>query len=80
MEIMTVVGIRRIDFTDDSGKRINGYSIYYTMEADGVVGLTAGKLYLPAEKAANMVIPQPGEKVEVMYDRYGKPVKFTVVG
>lgn len=80
MEIMTVVGIRRIDFTDESGKRINGYSIYYTMEADGVVGLTAGKLYLPVEKAANMVIPQPGEKVEVMYDRYGKPVKFTVVG
>jgi len=80
MEIMTIVGIRRIDFTDDSGKRINGYSIYYTMDAEGVIGQAAGKIYLSAEKASGMTLPNPGDKVEVMYDRYGKPVKFTVVG
>lgn len=79
MEVMTIVGIRRVDFTDESGKRINGYSLYYTMEADGVIGLTAGKIFISADKAAGSPIPQPGEKVEVMYDRYGKPSKFTVI-
>lgn len=80
MEIMTIVGIRRVDFKDQQGKHIDGYSLYYTMEADDVNGLSAGKLFVPVERAASLKLPQPGENVEVMYDRYGKPVKFTVVG
>lgn len=76
MEIMTIVGMRYVDFKDDSGKQVSGYSLYYTMKADRVEGVIAGKLFISDDRAAGMVMPEVGQTYEVFYDRYGRPNKF----
>lgn len=79
MEFIIVVGRKHVDFTDDKGKVIKGWSIYYNMQDDRTEGLMAGKMFISDEKAAGMEIPAPGTKVEVHYDRYGRPAKFVTV-
>lgn len=78
MEIMTIVGKRDVSFTDQkTGSLVEGVSFYFTMEADGVDGLMAGKLYLTLDRIKRLErIPKVGEKVAVSYDRYGKPSEF----
>lgn len=79
MEIMKIVGIRHVDFTDDRGRNVKGYSLYYTMQSDGVEGEMTGKMFLSDEKVAIIRLPPVGSTVEVLYDRYGRASKFTVI-
>lgn len=79
MEIITVVGRKHVDFTDDSGKRICGWSLYYTMDDDKTEGVMAGKMFISEDKATQMTIPSPNTKVEVYYDRYGRAQKFVPI-
>lgn len=79
MEVMTIVGRKHVDFTDDNNKRIAGWSLFYTMKDDRTEGLMAGKMFISDEKAATLTIPSPGQVCEVLYDRYGRPTKFTVI-
>ena len=79
MEIVFVVGRTHVDFTDNSGKRICGWSIYYTMQDDRTEGVMCGKYFVSDEKAASLDIPSPNTKCEVSYDRYGRPSRFTVI-
>lgn len=77
MEILTIVGKREVNFKDDQGKVIDGISFYFTMEADGVIGVMTGKLFLSRERCSRLdKLPGIGEKVAVVYDRYGKPTEF----
>lgn len=76
-EMITIVGYRDVNFTDDSGKQVDGRSYYYTAGADGVVGVTAGKLFVSARNLADMKYkPSVGDEVVVFYNRYGKPSGF----
>lgn len=79
MEIILVVGRKKVDFTDDNGKHISGWSIYYTMQDDRTEGLMAGKMFISSDKAALLDLPSPNQKYEVTYDRYGRPSKFIAV-
>lgn len=79
MEIMTFVGRKHVDFTDDHGKVIKGWSLFYTMKDDRTEGLMAGKMFISDDKAAGMEIPVPGQTCEVYYDRYGRPQAFKPV-
>lgn len=79
MEIMKIVGKRHVDFTDDKGRSIKGYSLYFTMKSDGVEGEMTGKMFLSDEKALIVSLPPVGSTVEVYYDRYGRVCKFTVI-
>lgn len=79
MEIMTIVGRKHVDFTDDSGKHIAGWSLFYTMRDDRTEGLMTGKMFIPDAKAAGMTIPSPGDECEVLYDRYGRASRITVL-
>lgn len=77
MEIIEVVGMREVNFTDDHGRQVDGTSIYYLIQADGVVGKMAGKLFVSKDRRSGMdYFPSVGEKVMVNYDRYGKPSQF----
>lgn len=78
MEIMTIVGKRYVNFKDDSGKQVSGWSLYYTMKADHVEGVIAGKLFISDERAGTLILPDVGKTYEVSYDRYGRPNKFAV--
>lgn len=79
MEIMTIVGRKHVDFTDDKGKHIAGWSLFYTMKDDRTEGLMTGRHFITDEKAANITIPSPGDECEVLYDRYGRVSRITVV-
>lgn len=77
-EKITIVGYRDVNFTDDSGKVIEGRSYYYTSGADGVVGVIAGKLFVSAFTLRDLKYkPAVGDEVMVFYNRYGKPSGFT---
>lgn len=76
MEVMVIVGRKYVDFTDDSGKVIRGWSLYYTMQDDRTEGVMAGKMFISDQKASTLEVPGVGQKVECIYDRYGRPAKF----
>lgn len=79
MEIIEIVGFKHVNFTDDSGKTICGWSIFYLMDDDRVVGKVAGKVFVSDQKAASANFNQELGKYEVWYDRYGKPSKFVAI-
>lgn len=74
-----IVGRKHVDFTDDSGKRICGWSIFYTMKDDRTEGVMAGKMFISDAKAQEMEIPSVGVEYEVFYDRYGRANSFKPV-
>ncbi|MDY3692472.1 MAG: hypothetical protein SO072_10955 [Dysosmobacter sp.] len=77
MEVIEVVGMRDVNFTDDNGRKVEGTSVFYLIQADGVVGKMAGKLFVSKDRRSGMdYFPAVGEKVAVNYDRYGKPSQF----
>lgn len=80
MEVMEIVGRRKVNFTDDNGRNVNGYSLYYVMDDDNTEGKMAGKMFLSEQRKEGLnYFPAPGEKVKVSYDRYGRPVEFVSV-
>lgn len=79
MEIIEIVGKKHVDFTDDTGKRICGWSIYYLMNDDRTEGKMCGKMFLSEEKVKTLSLPAVGTTCEVSYDRYGRASKFVAV-
>ena len=77
MEIIEVVGLREVKFTDDKGRTVDGTSIYFLMAANGVDGKMTGKLFVSGDRKKQMsYFPLIGDEVAVSYDRFGKPADF----
>lgn len=80
MEVVEVVGLRDVNFTDDNGRYVDGTSVFYLMTADGVEGKMAGKLFVSRERRKQFsFFPAVGDTVAVSYDRHGKPTEFRLV-
>lgn len=80
MEIIEVVGLRDVKFTDDNGRMVDGTSVFYVMSADGVVGKMSGKLFVSRDRRKQMVFfPEVGDTCAVSYDRHGKATEFKLV-
>ena len=80
MEKIEVVGTKKVNFKDDSGRVVDGLSVFYLMDDDNTVGKMAGKMFISAARMDTLNhIPSAGEKCVVNYDRYGRPVEFTVI-
>lgn len=80
MEKIEVVGTKKVNFKDDSGRVVDGLSVFYLMDDDNTVGKMAAKLFISAARLDTLNhIPAVGEKCTVNYDRYGRPVEFTVI-
>ena len=80
MEIIEVVGLRDVNFTDDNGRTVDGTSVFYLMQSDGVVGKMAGKVFVGRERRKQLVFfPEVGDTCAVSYDRYGKVTEFKLV-
>ena len=80
MEIIEVVGLRDVNFTDDKGRSVDGTSVYYLIQADGVEGKMSGKLFVSRDRRKQLsFFPAPGDTVAVSYDRYGKASEFKLV-
>lgn len=75
-DIVKIVGIREVQFTDkDSGREISGTSYYYTMEENSVSleGVSTGKFFVSADYADRLTYtPKLEDEVQLTYNRYGK--------
>lgn len=71
-----VVGTKRVDFTDDTGRRLAGYSVYVTHEEDGVIGVAAEKCRFLSDDSINRYldgfIPSKGDIVNCEFNRRGQ--------
>lgn len=79
-----VLGINRIDFTNDSGERINGYQIWiagYTDAQNWSQGLEVMKSWIAVGSDREAIAQQliPGDVVNVEFNRRGKPVITGVI-
>ena len=82
MEKINVVGLRGVSFDDEkTGRNVSGTSVFYTMEADNVEGLMAGKIFVSAQQRDSLdYFPKVGEQCWVDYNRYGKVSRFERIG
>lgn len=76
MEVLEFVGRKHVDFMDDHGKHICGWSLFYLMDDDKTEGRMAGKMFISDDRCSKLTLPVPGTVCEVSYDRYGRPTKF----
>ena len=77
---MEVIGYRRTQFTaQDTGEVIQGYSLYLTSEEENVTGLSCERVFLSMKKLDGYV-PELGDQVRVVYNRYGKVTHVELLG
>lgn len=77
MDIIEIVGLRKMSFTGQDGHQVEGMQFFYTMQDNNVEGKLAGKMFMSAAALSQCgFIPNVGEIVKVFYNRYGKPNAF----
>lgn len=71
-EVVRIVGYRNVDFTDEHGHKISGYTLYYVQDTDDddVAGQIAGKQFISSSRCD--YIPVVGDAVIFRYNKYGK--------
>lgn len=68
---MFVLGIKKVNFQADDGRTIDGVTLYGSYDADGVDGVATDKAFVSSDKF-NGVEVKVGDKVELLYNKYGK--------
>lgn len=77
MDIVEIVGLRKMSFTSQDGQQVEGMNFYYLMEDDHVEGKVAGKFFMSTAVLSQVgFVPNVGETVKVFYNRYGKANAF----
>lgn len=80
MDEILCVGLRHVDFVNYQGERVNGTSVFYTQQGEGIEGVAAGKLWVPGEKWDDLKVqPKVGGKYMVFYNKKGKVQSFSDV-
>lgn len=71
-EKVYIVGFRKVCFTDDAGKRVEGYTLYWQQDPtdDKVTGVICGKQFISS--AYVDYEPRVGDFVIFRYNKYGK--------
>lgn len=69
--IHSVLGKRAVSFTASDGKEISGTTLYLAYETDGVEGMAADKVFIPAAKMPKKDIVV-GSEIDVLFNRFGK--------
>ena len=72
MEKWKVVGYRKVDFKDQEGRPVKGYSLFLAREPedDNITGLEVQKVYISSDRV--QYAPTENEAIGVNYNRYGK--------
>lgn len=67
------IGYRHVDYTAKDGRHVEGYSLYFTEEREGVLGLCSYDAYVNIDTFVNFFsCISIGSSVELSYNRYGK--------
>lgn len=68
---MKVIGYKEMDFSAQDGTHIKGYKVFCTFDDDKAVGSACESFFVSEKKAAGWV-PEIGEEIEIVYNKYGK--------
>lgn len=74
--MVSVIGIKVVNFTADDGKVIKGRRIYVAFESNGVEGMETDSMFLSDDKFGDVDIVV-GLDYSVSYNRYGKVETLT---
>lgn len=71
-EKVYIVGFRNVSFTDDDGRKVEGYTLYWQQESedDNVSGLICGRQFISSRYVD--YVPCLGDTVIFRYNKYGK--------
>lgn len=72
MEKWKVVGYRKVDFKDQDGRSVKGYTLFLARntEDSSITGLEVQKIFISSERVA--YAPAENDYIGLSYNRYGK--------
>jgi len=76
MDEMEIVGAEETSFTGKDGTQITGKTFFglERIAPNRGIGKRAVRFFLSTAKLASLdFVPTPGQRVDVLYNRYGKP-------
>lgn len=77
MDIVEIVGLRKMSFTGQDGRLVEGMTFFYLTSQAQVEGKVAGKFFLSSAALSQVgFVPSVGETVKLYYNRYGKVNAF----
>lgn len=69
----TIVGLRKMKFTDQQNRPIEGTSVYLTYNDKNIEGQGTDKVFLNTDKIKSLERdPEVGDTLFISYNRYGK--------
>lgn len=76
---MVIVGLKRVDFQDKDGDKIQGMKVFVNYPEDKVEGMATDSFFLSDSKFANYFDAlYVGSPIEVHYNKYGKIFSVTL--
>lgn len=82
MEEYEIIGMESVNFTGKDGALVQGANIYAATQIDPGrgIGRCAQKFFLSKAKLNALPFePQPGQIVNILYNKYGKPQTLTLI-
>ena len=74
--MVTVIGVRKVNFTTQDGNIVKGRTVYIGFEANDVDGMQTDKVFLSDTKFGTVDIAV-GLDYNIFYNRYGKVESMT---
>lgn len=74
------VGFRHIDYVAKDGRKVEGYTLYFTEERDDVVGVSVFDAFVSVQTYISYFSHvEVGSTVELLYNRYAKICGCTII-
>lgn len=69
----TIVGLRKMSFTDNQNRKIEGTNVFLTYQDKNIQGLGTDKVFLNVDRIRSLERdPEVGDTIFISYNRYGK--------
>lgn len=66
-----IVGVQKKEFKADNGEMISGYNLHCTSQNKYVDGYNVDRFFVTTVRLGGYQ-PMPSDKVDIMFNRYGK--------
>lgn len=76
-----LIGIKAVDFTNQTGEAVSGIKYHFAMEDPDVLGRAAESVFFTNEKINKHGLkePQIGQVYDVQYNKYGKVADMVLI-
>ena len=79
-----VLTVRDVEFTDNSGKKVEGMQLWCSAPSDspGWRGIEVLKIWIPSDSIFVDMVDKlkPDMALDISFNRYGKPSSIEVIG